>query len=105
MCDLLCFVGMYCVIFVCYYFGFLFYVMVLYCLLSWMFVFYICCFGMMVVEVGYMFGIVLLVVNIVGVFCGGWFNDWLLWCGCGDVLMCVGVIGVVCMVIFVMLFM
>ncbi|XHO62241.1 Sialic acid transporter NanT [Burkholderia ambifaria] len=76
--DSLRFVGTHRATFSCHYLGFSFYAMTLYCLLSWTPAFYIRHFGMTAVEAGYTLGIVLLVANTAGVFCGGWLNDWLL---------------------------
>ena len=69
--DSLRFVGMHSATFSCHYLGFSFYAMTLYCLLSWTPAFYIRRFGMTAVEAGYTLGIVLLVANTAGVFCGG----------------------------------
>ncbi|HGF4019354.1 TPA: spinster family MFS transporter, partial [Burkholderia cenocepacia] len=82
--DSLRFVGTHRATFACHYLGFSFYAMALYCLLSWTPAFYIRRFGMTAVEAGYTLGIVLLVANTAGVFCGGWLNDWLLRRGRGD---------------------
>ena len=78
--------------------------MTLYCLLSWTPAFYIRHFGMTAVEAGYTLGIVLLVANTAGVFCGGWLNDWLLRRGREDAPMRAGAIGAACMVIPATLF-
>ena len=66
--------------------------------------FYIRHFGMTAVEAGYTLGIVLLVANTAGVFCGGWLNDWLLRRGREDAPMRAGAIGAACMVIPATLF-
>ncbi|VWD38591.1 major facilitator transporter [Burkholderia contaminans] len=102
--DSLRFVGTHRATFSCHYLGFSFYAMTLYCLLSWTPAFYIRRFGMTAVEAGYTLGIVLLVANTAGVFCGGWLNDWLLKRGRSDAPMRAGAIGAACMVIPATLF-
>jgi len=102
--DSLRFVGTHRATFSCHYLGFSFYAMTLYCLLSWTPAFYIRHFGMTAVEAGYTLGIVLLVANTAGVFCGGWLNDWLLRRGRSDAPMRAGAIGAACMVIPATLF-
>ncbi|KVC48977.1 MFS transporter [Burkholderia pseudomultivorans] len=102
--DSLRFVGAHRATFACHYLGFSFYAMALYCLLSWTPAFYIRHFGMTAVEAGYTLGIVLLVANTAGVFCGGWLNDWLLRRGRVDAPMRAGAIGAACMVIPAALF-
>ncbi|MGE8640707.1 MAG: MFS transporter, partial [Achromobacter sp.] len=81
--------------FFCHYLGFSFYAMVLFALLGWTPAFYIRKFGMSPVEVGYMLGVVVLVANTAGVFCGGWLMDWLAKRGYGDAPLRAGVIGAV----------
>ncbi|SAK74711.1 major facilitator transporter [Caballeronia hypogeia] len=56
-------------------------------------------FGLTPVEAGYTLGTVLLVANTTGVFCGGWFNDWLMRKGRTDAPMRAGAIGAACMLI------
>ncbi len=102
--DSLRFVGTHRATFACHYLGFSFYAMALYCLLSWTPAFYIRRFGMTAVEAGYTLGIVLLVANTAGVFCGGWLNDWLLRRGRVDAPMRAGAIGAACMIVPATLF-
>jgi MFS family permease len=56
-------------------------------------------FGLTPVETGYMLGIVMLVANTTGVFCGGWLNDWLLRRGRSDAPMRAAWIGAACMLV------
>jgi MFS family permease len=79
--------------FFCHYLGFSFYAMTLFCLMSWTPAFYIRRFGLTPVEAGYTLGTILLVANTIGVFCGGWLNDWLLKKGRSDGPMLAGFIG------------
>ncbi|HEY9318786.1 MULTISPECIES: spinster family MFS transporter [Achromobacter] len=79
--------------FFCHYLGFSFYAMVLFALLGWTPAFYMRKFGMSPVEAGYMLGVVVLVANTAGVFCGGWLMDWLGRRGYGDAPLRAGVIG------------
>ena len=57
--------------FFCHYLGFSFYAMILFCLLGWTPAFYMRKYGLSPVDVGYMLGVVVLVANTAGVFCGG----------------------------------
>lgn len=100
----LSFLGKHRKTFACHYLGFSFYAMALYCLMSWTPAFYIRHFHMTAVEAGYTLGIVLLVANTAGVYCGGWLNDWLLRRGYSDAPMRAGTIGAACMVIPAALF-
>lgn len=79
--------------FFCHYLGFSFYAMTLFCLMSWTPAFYIRRFGLTPVEAGYTLGTILLVANTIGVFSGGWLNDWLLKKGRSDGPMLAGFIG------------
>lgn len=90
--------------FKCHYLGFTFYAMALYCLISWSPAFYMRKFGLTPTEAGYMLGSVLLVANILGVFCAGWLNDWFIQKGRKDAPMITGVIGIVGLVIPIMVF-
>ncbi|MGV2861895.1 spinster family MFS transporter [Achromobacter sp. AGC39] len=81
--------------FFCHYLGFSFYAMVLFALLGWTPAFYMRKFGMSPVDVGYMLGVVVLVANTAGVFCGGWLMDGLARRGYRDAPMRAGVIGAV----------
>ncbi len=85
--------------FFCHYIGFSFYAMTLFCLMSWTPAFYIRHFHMTPVEAGYTLGTILLVANTTGVFCGGWFNDWLMKRGRSDGPMLAGCIGAACMLV------
>ncbi|MEG0341667.1 MAG: MFS transporter [Acinetobacter sp.] len=85
--------------FICHYFGFTFYAMALYCLISWSPAFFMRKFGLSPTEAGYMLGTVLLVANTLGVFCAGWLNDWLIQKGRKDAPMITGVIGIVGLVL------
>src|SRR5579863_2286178 len=76
--DTLRFIGKHRATFFCHFIGFSFYAMTLYCLMSWSPAFYMRHFGLSPVEAGYKLGVVLLVANTAGVFCGGWLNDWFL---------------------------
>jgi len=90
--------------FKCHYLGFTFYAMALYCLISWSPAFYMRKFGLTPTEAGYMLGSVLLVANILGVFCAGWLNDWFIQKGRKDAPMITGVIGIVGLIIPMMIF-
>jgi hypothetical protein len=79
--------------FFCHYIGFSFYAMVLFALLGWTPAFYMRKFGMSPVEAGYMLGMVVLVANTAGVFCGGWLMDGLARRGYRDAPLRAGVIG------------
>ncbi|MDH0737660.1 spinster family MFS transporter [Achromobacter spanius] len=81
--------------FFCHYLGFSFYAMVLFALLSWTPAFYMRRFGMSPVDTGYMLGVVVLVANTAGVFCGGWLMDGLAKRGYRDAPLRAGVIGAV----------
>ncbi|CAB3699800.1 spinster family MFS transporter [Achromobacter piechaudii] len=81
--------------FFCHYLGFSFYAMVLFALLGWTPAFYMRKFGMSPVDVGYMLGVVVLVANTAGVFCGGWLMDGLAKRGHRDAPLRAGVIGAV----------
>ncbi len=80
--------------FTCHYLGFTFYAMALYGLISWTPAFYMRKYGLTPTEAGYMLGSILLVANILGVFCAGWLNDWLIKKGRKDAPMFTGVIGI-----------
>ncbi|MBO1015640.1 MFS transporter [Achromobacter sp. SD115] len=79
--------------FFCHYLGFSFYAMALFALLGWTPAFYMRKFGMSPVDAGYMLGVVVLVANTAGVFCGGWLMDWLARRGYSDAPLRAGVIG------------
>ena len=83
----------------CHYFGFTFYAMALYCLISWTPAFYMRKYGLTPTEAGYMLGTVMLVANTLGVFCAGWLNDWFIQKGRKDSPMITGVIGIVGLII------
>jgi hypothetical protein len=85
--------------FFCHYLGFSFYAMILFCLLGWTPAFYMRKFGLSPVDVGYMLGVVVLVANTAGVFCGGWLMDWLARRGYSDAPLRAGVIGAVGMAV------
>lgn len=93
--DTVRFLGRHRGTFFCHYLGFSFYAMVLFALLGWTPAFYIRKFGMSPVEVGYMLGVVVLVANTTGVFCGGWLMDRLAKRGYSDAPLRAGVIGAV----------
>ncbi|SAL83709.1 major facilitator transporter [Caballeronia arvi] len=97
--DALRFIASHRKTFFCHYIGFSFYAMGLYCLMSWTPAFYMRRFGLTPVETGYMLGIVMLVANTTGVFCGGWLNDWLLRRGRTDAPMRAAWIGAACMLV------
>lgn len=80
--------------FTCHYLGFTFYAMALYGLISWTPAFYMRKYGLTPTEAGYMLGSILLFANILGVFCAGWLNDWLIKKGRKDAPMFTGVIGI-----------
>ncbi|WP_447920722.1 spinster family MFS transporter [Achromobacter aegrifaciens] len=91
--DTFRFLGRHRSTFFCHYLGFSFYAMVLFALLGWTPAFYMRKFGMSPVETGYMLGVVVLVANTAGVFCGGWLMDWLARRGYSDAPLRAGVIG------------
>lgn len=91
--DTFRFVGRHRGTFFCHYLGFSFYAMVLFALLGWTPAFYMRKFGMSPVEAGYMLGVVVLVANTAGVFCGGWLMDALAKRGYNDAPLRAGVIG------------
>ncbi|MGH8818265.1 MAG: spinster family MFS transporter, partial [Achromobacter pestifer] len=93
--DTFRFLGQHRGTFFCHYLGFSFYAMVLFALLSWTPAFYMRKFGMLPADVGYMLGVVVLVANTAGVFCGGWLMDWLAKRGYRDAPLRAGVIGAV----------
>ncbi|AWM95233.1 MFS transporter [Pseudomonas sp. 31-12] len=81
--------------FFCHYLGFSFYAMTLFCMLSWTPAFYMRKFGLAPSDTGYMLGIVVLLANTSGVFCGGWLIDWLAKKGYSDAPIRAGVIGAI----------
>ena len=83
----------------CHYFGFTFYAMALYCLISWTPAFYMRKYGLTPTEAGYMLGTVMLVANTLGVFCAGGLNDWFIQKGRKDAPMITGVIGIIGLII------
>lgn len=85
--------------FFCHYLGFSFYAMTLFCLLSWTPAFYIRKFALDPSDAGYMLGIVVLLANTSGVFCGGWLIDWLAKKGYSDAPIRAGVIGAIGMAV------
>jgi MFS family permease len=97
MMDSMRFIGKHRKTIFCHYLGFSFYAMTLYCLMSWSPAFYMRRFGLSPVEAGYTLGIVLLVANTAGVFCGGWLSDFLLHRGHADAPMRAATIGAACM--------
>ena len=90
--------------FACHYLGFSFYAMTLYCLMSWTPAFYMRRFGLSPVEAGYTLGAILLIANTIGVFCGGWLNDWLMKKGRSDGPMLAGTIGAIGMLVPAVMF-
>lgn len=99
MADTFRFLGRHRGTFACHYLGFSFYAMILFCLLGWTPAFYMRKFGLSPVDVGYMLGVVVLVANTAGVFCGGWLMDWLAKRGRSDAPLRAGVIGAVGMAV------
>ncbi|WP_250515134.1 MFS transporter [Caballeronia sp. INDeC2] len=97
--DALRFIASHRKTFFCHYIGFSFYAMALYCLMGWTPAFYMRRFGLTPVQTGYMLGVVMLVANTTGVFCGGWLNDWLLRRGRSDAPMRAAWIGAACMLV------
>jgi MFS family permease len=97
--DALRFIASHRKTFFCHYLGFSFYAMGLYCLMSWTPAFYMRRFGLTPVETGYMLGVVMLVANTTGVFCGGWLNDWLLRRGRTDAPLRAAWTGAACMLV------
>lgn len=91
--DTFRFLGRHRSTFFCHYLGFSFYAMVLFALLGWTPAFYMRKFGMSPSDAGYMLGVVVLVANTAGVFCGGWLMDWLAKRGYSDAPLRAGVIG------------
>lgn len=87
------FLGVHRKTFACHYLGFSFYAMTLFCMLSWTPAFYMRKFGLAPADTGYMLGIVVLLANTSGVFCGGWLIDWLAKKGYSDAPIRAGVIG------------
>lgn len=85
--------------FTCHYLGFSFYAMTLFCMLSWTPAFYMRKFGLAPSDTGYMLGIVVLLANTSGVFCGGWLIDWLAKKGYSDAPIRAGVIGAIGMAV------
>nr|WP_314532897.1 MFS transporter [uncultured Pseudomonas sp.] len=85
--------------FSCHYLGFSFYAMTLFCMLSWTPAFYMRKFGLAPSDTGYMLGIVVLLANTSGVFCGGWLIDWLAKKGYSDAPIRAGVIGAIGMAV------
>ncbi|MHC8285509.1 spinster family MFS transporter [Pseudomonas sp. XS1P51] len=85
--------------FFCHYLGFSFYAMTLFCMLSWTPAFYMRKFGLAPSDTGYMLGIVVLLANTSGVFCGGWLIDWLAKKGYSDAPIRAGVIGAIGMAV------
>lgn len=104
MADAFKFIKKHAQTFKCHYLGFTFYAMALYCLISWSPAFYMRKFGLTPTEAGYMLGSVLLVANILGVFCAGWLNDWFIQKGRKDAPMITGVIGIVGLILPMMIF-
>jgi len=93
------FLGRHRATFACHYLGFSFYAMILFCLLGWAPAYYMRNFGMTPTQVGYMLGVVVLVTNTAGVFCGGWLMDWLARRGRRDAPLRAGVIGACAMAV------
>lgn len=93
------FLGRHRATFTCHYLGFSFYAMILFCLLGWAPAYYMRTYGMTPTEVGYMLGVVVLITNTAGVFCGGWLMDWLARRGREDAPMRAGVIGACAMAV------
>ncbi|MDQ3203896.1 MAG: MFS transporter [Pseudomonadota bacterium] len=85
--------------FSCHYLGFSFYAMTLFCMLSWTPAYYMRKFGLAPSDTGYMLGIVVLLANTSGVFCGGWLIDWLAKKGYSDAPIRAGVIGAIGMAV------
>lgn len=93
------FLGVHRKTFACHYLGFSFYAMILFCMLSWTPAFYMRKFGLAPSDTGYMLGIVVLLANTSGVFCGGWLIDWLAKKGYSDAPIRAGVIGAIGMAV------
>ncbi|MBK5516353.1 MFS transporter [Pseudomonas sp. TH10] len=93
------FLGVHRKTFACHYLGFSFYAMTLFCMLSWTPAFYMRKFGLAPSDTGYMLGIVVLLANTSGVFCGGWLIDWLAKKGYSDAPIRAGVIGAIGMAV------
>jgi MFS family permease len=93
------FLGLHRKTFACHYLGFSFYAMTLFCMLSWTPAFYMRKFGLAPSDTGYMLGIVVLLANTSGVFCGGWLIDWLAKKGYSDAPIRAGVIGAIGMAV------
>ena len=87
------FLGRHRATFTCHYLGFSFYAMILFCLLGWAPAYYMRAHGLTPTQVGYMLGVVVLITNTAGVFCGGWLMDALARRGRRDAPLRAGVIG------------
>ncbi|MND87909.1 L-galactonate transporter [compost metagenome] len=102
--DTFAFLGRHRQTFVCHYLGFSFYAMTLFCMLSWTPAFYMRKFGLAPSETGYILGLIVLLANTSGVFCGGWLIDWLAKRGYTDAPIRTGVIGAIGMAVPAVLF-
>jgi MFS family permease len=98
------FLGRHRLTFSCLYLGFSCYAMALYAMLSWTPALYMRKHGLDPVSTGYTLGVVLLLANTAGVYCGGWLTDLLARRGHGDAAMRTGVIGAIGMLVPVALF-
>lgn len=90
--------------FVLHYFGFSFYAMAMFAILSWAPAFYMRAFGMSAAEVGYALGIIVLCANSLGVVTAGWLSDWLLTRGYEDAPMRAGLWGAIGLLLPIVLF-
>ncbi|WP_420876229.1 spinster family MFS transporter [Pseudomonas nitroreducens] len=84
--------------FICLYLGFSFFAMCQYALLGWAPAMYMRKYGLTPMEVGYVLGGILLVLNTAGVFCAGWLIDVLQKRGRSDAALISGMLGAACMV-------
>lgn len=87
--------------FTCHYLGFSFFAMCQYALMGWAPAMYIRQYGLTPLEVGYILGGILLVLNTAGVFCAGWLVDVLQKRGRSDAALISGMLGAGCTIPFV----
>ncbi|QRY79171.1 MFS transporter [Pseudomonas sp. PDNC002] len=87
--------------FTCHYLGFSFFAMCQYALMGWAPAMYIRQYGLTPLEVGYILGGILLVLNTAGVFCAGWLVDVLQKRGRSDAALISGMLGAACTIPFV----
>lgn len=79
--------------FSCIYLGYSFYAMAMFAMLSWLPAFYMRKYGLDATHTGYYLGVVVLLANTSGVYCGGYLTDWLHQRGHSDAPMYAGAIG------------